>query len=432
MSDESCFLDTCDTGFTPAPQPLLFGYKNLRQRAKLTYLAMQCFDYSIKQVDENGDKIGYRRKGYITLSKYNLALALEIRKADLNKDLADLEAVGLIRQVRRLNDIGQDTSTRIEFNYNPFIEESEAINERLSAQGIKHKVGNFSDNEPRDSQNESPQGAQKDNFGDAGNKSPWDAQKASPKYTNTNNTNLNNDRSREEINQEDTRDNLKTFLTEPTKLVSEDPPKKEKKEVPSTYTKKIEQEKWAEITKVDLLAYFKDLHLSTYKRHYSASSSEISKNYALLESFIDKYGNQRATEILPLVFKYYDEAGFNRPGYERVGIKSITQDWIVNKILDIAYNKVEGKKIEAQRIASEEYTEPIGPYTPVVIKDMEREDRRQITINKVPSTVYYLLSKGYMPPGWVTLLVTDKELAKAQFLEAQAERERRNRKDEGL
>ncbi len=160
--------------------------------------------------------------------------------------------------------------------------------------------------------------------------------------------------------------------------------------------KKIEAGEYERITPRDIYDYFRNKYTKQYKR-YPNNSSDLRKTLAILKrGFLDKYGGQMCIELIDLMLERYGSLDIDFSNYPRPEIPSLTQDWLINKLLDKEKEEEENKGSKAEEV--EEYIE-LGPYEP-----MKKLPSDTLIISNLTNyNLITLARKGYLPPGWFDL-----------------------------
>jgi hypothetical protein len=127
------------------------------------------------------------------------------------------------------------------------------------------------------------------------------------------------------------------------------PPNKKSKPL----QKKLVAGEYERINSRDIMEYFRDKYTIKYKR-YPNNPSDTKKTLGILQrAFLDKYGGKLALELIDQVFELYDVIDIDRSNYPRPEYSTLTQDWLINKVLDHVKSKDSRKE-------EEEWTPPEG------------------------------------------------------------------------
>lgn len=157
--------------------------------------------------------------------------------------------------------------------------------------------------------------------------------------------------------------------------------------------KKIEKKEYGKIISRDVFDYFSHLYKAKYKRYPGTPSP---KALGIIKtSFLEKYGGEKGIEIIDLLFKYYERIDLDRSNFPRPEISSLSQDWLINKILDFAYKIGEEKKIEEREEATVEVIK--GPYLPVKW-DLDQFSRLGLYAKGI---ITQLGKHGYLKDDWL-------------------------------
>lgn len=162
--------------------------------------------------------------------------------------------------------------------------------------------------------------------------------------------------------------------------------------------KKIEDGSLDKLTARDLYDYFAQKYRELYRRY--PSSSKTPKTLGILRSsFLNKYGGAKCIEIIDSLFKYYDKIDLDRSRYPRPEISTLSQDWIINKILDYDKSHIEDVSPDIEE-------DVLGDYSPI---EVEVQDPTLRLTQKM--AILNLGRKGYLPPDWSELYCTDRSKA---------------------
>jgi hypothetical protein len=169
-----------------------------------------------------------------------------------------------------------------------------------------------------------------------------------------------------------------------------------------------EKEPPGKITPRYIYMLFKQKYVEKYKRYpNNRKPAEMAKILGIINSaFLKKYGGERAVEILLLLFKHYEELDIDRTNFPRPELSTLTQDWIINKLLDYVESRKKIDEYERNKREAAEEVSPRGDYTPYT----EFPRRWNRILNNGPHYGIRLLAKyGYLPPDWFDRFDTDNE-----------------------
>ena len=98
----------------------------------------------------------------------------------------------------------------------------------------------------------------------------------------------------------------------------------------------------------------------------------------------------------------------DRTNFPRPELSSLTQDWLINKILDYAYNRAEVEKIKEERKKEELAVTVEGDYP--MIRDFPMKWNR--ILNNPPHVgLFFLAQFGYIPREWFDKYKEEREWA---------------------
>ncbi len=407
-----------DMNYVQVPKALIYGFPQLKDQAKVLFLKLAGFDYICEPVyDEDGNEVGKTRKGYIYLSKASMCNRFNMVKSDLYKRLHELEECNLIVQ-ESIDDTDHTAIKKIWFNYIPIIEENNRLIKEYEERGIHHNLKYI---ERPQTMTTSSQNLERVRVQDMEN-SPTDENDPSP----TNNNSLSNENDPSFLNESP--NNIKLLkkksisnyvanVSTPSSIeargineidlqefvwvdTKSQIPEKPKKTSLKGYKKKIEAGDYGKITVNDLLEYFKDKYLYKYKMYYTIPTKDLPKTKSILgNGFLAKYGSKECINIIDILFEFYDLMDLKTQEYPRPTIISLTQDWLINKIKDFAYNKQRAKN---------EYKEDMnsprnGPYDPMTEEELNNLNPEIVTtITKKDMHLFWHLARnGYISRDWL-------------------------------
>jgi hypothetical protein len=399
--------------FINFPQVLCIGCNDLTDSEKITLQAMMCFDYGRYVKGEDG-RPKFVRNGYCDISLDTLGKLRGLSKRAVQRHVENLEKYGLIKKENRYSD-GIQISDRKRFIFNSLFERQLEVDSVLEELGIQKRLsGDINDMGERHKCHggETPTSRRRDaNVTQINNN------------INNNNTNINVSVTTPIIEDptKSTRNNSPQELSEEF-LVGDVKSRPESSSKKIGIYKKIQKEAWGQIGPKDLIEYFKDSYLKTYKLYYTLPVNTLPKTLSILKTgFLAKYGAKRCIEIIDLIFKLYDSAGLANTDYPRPTITSLSQDWLINKLLDHieVENEIQDKQERLQK--ESEYTDIPGKYTPIDIGLLTITEQDLLRSSRLPYYFSSLARRGYLPPDWVAILRRDKKEAMSILEEAAIE-----------
>jgi hypothetical protein len=215
-------------------------------------------------------------------------------------------------------------------------------------------------------------------------------------------------------------------ITQNTRTTGADQSDLPPKEILSEFLVEEKKEPGERVTPKYIYRLFREKYIKKYRRYpNNPRPSDLPKILGILNSaLIKKYGEEKSVQIVNSLFEYYDQLDIDRSKYPRPEITSLSQDWLINKLLDFAYNLMREKEyIKEREEASKKINVP-GDYPPI-----EKFPRTWNSILNDPTVHYGLLvlaQSGYIPLDWFDRFKTEREWAEDFLRKAVLEWNKRN------
>lgn len=359
-------FDTKDMPYVLNPQVLVMGCNELTDGEKITFLAMLCFDYA-RKVSGDNEGTKWVRNGYCDVSVGHLAEYRGVTPVAIRKQLQGLEKFGLIYREAKAEE--PNSSTRKYFDFSPLLARQEEVDMKSASMKIRKVLSIVDEDATLISEG--------DNLVSPNNKCNKNKSISINTDVDTTFDRMGDGPSTNLSNIPLMAEEKKTIELSPSGAdqleelsadlllgdVAPKEPAQSKSKLKGVY-KKIQAGELGKITGTDLIEYFADKYVRAYKRPFSVPVTErASTSRIVSNSLLAKHGAQKAIDIIDKTFELYEKAGLATVDYPRPSLKTLTMDWMVNKILDTAYNTT---KAEELRVEREKPVETIRtPYAPI-------------------------------------------------------------------
>lgn len=399
------------------PQVLFLGYNELSDGEKITLLAMICFDHGKEVINKEGEK-ELVRKGYCDVSVETLASYRSCSTKTIRAHLNSLEAHGLI--IRESTSGDNNSSTRKYFDFRPLLEAQVKVDKISEGLNIKKRLTAEKNFPPEEQKCEPNNTSIKNNISSEyiATTSP-SVKSVKEQLEETGIPSYQGQQEKKIIPEGPIREDLNNdpescFLSGVTGSEVQEPTKPKVSNKIKGIHKKIAGGAYDKIAPKDLIEYFKEKYILKYHRSFSVPVSDLPKTLGLIKrSFLDKHGPKRCIELIDLLFQYHDEAGLATADYPRPSLNNLTQDWLINKILDCAYNKEKAEQLREQRVREESAQTEFGPEEPICIspRDLPQDVKHILSENNLLSQFCLACKRGYISEELLTLTISNASSA---------------------
>lgn len=126
-----------------------------------------------------------------------------------------------------------------------------------------------------------------------------------------------------------------------------------------SFEKKIGAGDWEGITAKDVYNYFRSVYHKKYGQFYTLASIKSAAAFGMIKRGpFQKYGKKGTMQLVDDLIEYYEAAGLSTPSYPRPTLLSLSQDWIINKIMD-------KKELNTRSTSTPADNTKFGPYKPL-------------------------------------------------------------------
>lgn len=408
------------------PQVLFLGCNGLSDAEKITLLAMICFDHGKEIINKDGER-EWVRKGYCEVSVETLANYRNCSTKTIRAHLNSLEAYGVI--IRESTTGDNNSSTRKYFDFGPLLRAQDEVDKISAGLNIKKRLTAEENFTPEEQKCEPNKTSIKNNISSEvivntpPSVEPVEEQLngagiPSSGFTNDPKNKISHEGPiglglvAEEIIPSISSDFLSGFTL---------PKSNEKLRVSYKVTgvrRKIALGKYDDISPKDIVEYFKEKYALSYNRSFNVPVAELSKTLAMLKSgFLNKYSGKRSIEIVDLLFKYHKDAGLATADYPRPSLNNLTQDWIINKLLDCEDSNKRVIALTEKRIEEQESVVVTGLFDPINPVEISRQLRVILTQKGLYNRFIIAAKNGYISQDLMLLITSDPDGAEQHIKE---------------
>lgn len=168
------------------------------------------------------------------------------------------------------------------------------------------------------------------------------------------------------------------------------------------------------INTTTILEYFKTKYENRYKLPISINGKDpnsLKTKGIIKQAFINQY-KEDPFGVIDKIFEYYDKSPLYSKEYPRPTLILLTKVGMINKILDVAYNRSELEKvIETREKALVEANIKKGRYEVRDLSDLSRPIQLRVMQSVLLGPIMYRMQQGLLPEEWYKLVEHDTDKA---------------------